>query len=141
MGRIDILLIAFCANLFLPCFVWAQSQVTTVTTTIRDPLNYPLRQYGFILAIALLGGAVSWYGKVRKGELKMGQLGALVGELTTSAMTGLLAFWVCEYLKADPLLTACLVGVAGHAGGKAIEWAEELARKRAEAALGVIVKP
>lgn len=47
----------------------------------QDPLDYPVRQYGFMLAVAPLGGIVPWTAKVRKGELG------------TPAFAGLLAFW------------------------------------------------
>lgn len=108
---------------------------------VKDPLNYPLRQYGFVLAISLLGGFVAWYAKVRKGELVATNLSALVGELTTSALSGLLAFYICEYLNFAPVLTAAIVGVAGHMGTRAISWAEEWLKKRADRLLGTEDKP
>ena len=32
----------------------------------RSPLSYSLREYGLILAIAMLGGFVRWYNAVRR---------------------------------------------------------------------------
>jgi hypothetical protein len=101
-----------------------------------DPLTLPLRQYGFVFLVAIFGGLVSWYGKVRAGKFKAGQLGAMVGELTTSAFAGLLAFWACLYFSVPSVLSACLIGLAGHLGGKFIVWLEDMAKKRADAALG-----
>lgn len=96
----------------------------------KDPLNYPLRQYGLVLAVALLGGVVSWAHKVRSGAAQAWNLMQLVGELCTSALAGLLAFWLCEWQGFNPLLTASLVGIAGHMGTRAIAAAEAVAQRR-----------
>lgn len=96
----------------------------------QDPLDYPVRQYGFILAVALLGGLVSYIAKIRKGEIASHNVTQLVGELATSAFAGLLAFWVCAYLGTPGPLMACLVGVSGHMGTRAISMFEEWASKR-----------
>lgn len=96
----------------------------------RDPLQVPLKQYGLMLAIAVLGGLVSWYAKVRRGELAPWNVMQLTGELCTSAFAGLLAFWVCEYMGVPPTLQAALVGVAGHMGTRAISAFEDFAQRK-----------
>ncbi len=116
------LLISF--HLLIPIAVWAQVK-------LKDPLDYSLRTYGLMLGVALLGGFVSWYTKVRKGELPPWSLNHLVGELATSALAGLLCFWMCEWAGFQPLLTAALTGIAGHAGTRSISAFEEWAAKRA----------
>lgn len=105
--------------------------------SVKDPLNYPLRQYGFILAVSMLGGAVSFWTKMRAGDVKGSHIAALIGELTTSAFAGLLAFWICEYASVPPVLTAALAGLAGHAGGRGVAWLEDQARRKAERTLGI----
>lgn len=96
----------------------------------KSPLDYSVKQYGLTLAIALLGGLVSWMAKVRKGEASAYNLMQLVGELCTSAFAGLMAFWLCEWSGAPPLLSAALTGIAGHMGTRAIATFEEFAAKR-----------
>ena len=96
----------------------------------KGPLDYSVKQYGFTLAVALLGGLVSWLAKVRKGEAQRWNVMQLVGELCTSAFAGLLAFWLCEWTNAPPLLTASMTGIAGHMGTRAIATFEEFAQKR-----------
>lgn len=96
----------------------------------QDPLDYPVRQYGFMLGIALLGGLVSWVTKVRKGELSPWSVMQLVGELATSAFAGLICFWLCSWANAPGPLMACLVGVAGHMGTRAIVVFEQWAERR-----------
>lgn len=121
--------VLLCMHLLLPVAVWAQDKIK-----LKDPLDYPLRTYGLVLGVALLGGFVSWYAKVRKGELPAWSLNHLVGELSTSALAGLLCFWLCEWADFHPLLTAALAGIAGHAGTRALTFLEEYASKRALAA-------
>lgn len=116
-------LIAAAIGLLLPA-------VSSAGEPAKDPLAYPLKQYGFILATALLGGLVSWYAKVRKGEVAGWNLMQLIGELCTSAFAGLLAFWLCELSNAPQLLTASLVGIAGHMGTRAISAFETFAQQR-----------
>ncbi len=95
-----------------------------------DPLAYPLKQYGFILAIALFGGLVSWYAKVRNGQAQAWNIMQLTGELCTSAFAGLLAFWLCQYWGMPGPLEAALVGVAGHMGTRAITAFEDFAQRK-----------
>lgn len=96
----------------------------------RDPLDYPLRQYIFLLGIALLGGLVSFYNRVRSGAASAWNATQLVGELATSGFAGLLAFWLCAYAGTPQLVTAALVGVAGHMGTRAIAVFEQWAARR-----------
>ena len=123
--------LALVACLLWPHAAWAQAVIT------KDPLSYSVRQYGFVLFMSLLGGLASWYAKVRKQEIPATNLFALVGELSTSAFSGLLAFFVCEAMDTPPLYMAAAVGIAGHMGNKAIAWAEDALKRRGERLLGV----
>ncbi len=129
MSRI-ILTLVLCLHLLAPATVWAQEAA-------KGPLNYSLKVYGGILAVALLGGLASWWGKVRKGELLMWSISSLVGELCISAFAGLMAFYLCDYMNLHQGLTAAIVGVAGHAGTKGINWLENLGQRFAEKKLGI----
>ena len=103
----------------------------------RSPLSYSLREYGLILAIAMLGGFVRWYNAVRRGESVAYDLRTLVGELFTSAFIGILTFWACEAMNVQPLITAALAGMAGHAGVSGLLWAERLLKRFFERKYGV----
>jgi CHASE2 domain-containing sensor protein len=98
-----------------------------------DPLDLPLRQYLLIFGLAMLGGLVSFYAKVRAGTVAAWNVFHLIGELATSAFAGLMAFYVCTWIDLAPLLTAALVGAAGHMGARAISafenWAQDKAKK------------
>lgn len=107
------------------------------TDAPRSPLSYSLREYGLILAIAMLGGFVRWYNAVRRGESAAYDLRILVGELFTSAFLGILTFWACEAVGVQPLVTAALAGMAGHAGVSGLLWAERVLKRFFERKYGV----
>src|SRR5690242_12472815 len=93
--------IVICMHLLAPMAAFAQT---------KDPLSYPLKQWAFILGIALFGGLASWLTKVRNGEIAVHNFGHLVGELTISAFAGVITFFGCEWAGLAPLLTAAVVG-------------------------------
>lgn len=111
-------------------FALAMSGPSIAADSARGPLDYPLKQYGLMLGIAVLGGIVSWYGKVRSGVIQAVSVMQFVGEICTSAFAGLLAFWVAEWAGTPAMLQAALVGIAGHMGTKAISALEEFAQQR-----------
>ena len=76
------------------------------------------------------GGVVSFLGKVRTGAARPFNLVEFVGELTTSAFSGLLTFWGCEAAEIDPLWTAVLVGISGHMGARTLYQIELLVQRR-----------
>lgn len=122
------------ALIFALCIVapvWAQDQ------TPRSPLSYSLREYGLILAIAMLGGFVRWYNAVRRGESAAYDLRTLVGKLFTSAFMGILTFWACEAMNVQPLITAAMAGMAGHAGVSGLLWAERVLKRFFERKYGI----
>lgn len=125
------LTLILCLHLLAP--LAAQAEVF-----IKTPLSYSLSEYGFVLATALLGGLASWFAKVRRGELLAWNLSALIGELCVSAFAGLLAFWGCEALGVQPLVTAAVIGISGHAGARGINWLEGMGQKFLERKLGIV---
>lgn len=120
----------FAVQLYL-CLALMQPFVAMAQAAVRDPLSYPLRQYGVVLFMTLLGGFVGWYSKVRKGEVAVSSLFALIGEMATSALAGLGSFFVCDYLNVPLGITAAVAGLCGYMGGRAIEMAERWMQQRA----------
>lgn len=119
-----------CANLLLPLAVQAQ-------TVLKTPLSYSLQEYGIVLGTALLGGFANWWIKVRRGELLVWSISAMIGELCVSAFAGLTAFWLCEWGGVQPLMTAAVVGMSGHAGARGINWLEAAGQRMIEKRLGI----
>jgi hypothetical protein len=103
----------------------------------KNPLDQPVRNWLFILMMSLLGGFVSWYSKVKKGELAATNLFALIGEFMVSALAGLLAFLVCDYFTLPLGITGAAAGLSGHAGAKALAIGEVWLQRTAEQRFGV----
>ena len=86
----------------------------------KDPTSYTLLTYAWGFALACLGGATSFAAKVRTGAARWFNLTELLGELFTSAFAGVITFYLCEAANMHGLMTAALVGIAGHMGSRAI---------------------
>lgn len=93
------------------------------------PFDYSILTYLWVMALAGLGGVVSFYGKLKSGAVRAFNFTEFVGELFTSGFAGLLTFWLCESANLDKLLSAVLIGISGHMGSRAIfaieKWATE----------------
>jgi hypothetical protein len=98
----------------------------TVAESAKDPFAYPVKWYGLVLGISVLGGFVTWVRKVRRGQLVGAHIRELIGDLTTSAFAGLLTFWFCESMNVSPIITASMTGIAGHMGSRAIDVLETI---------------
>jgi len=107
--------------------LWTLSKGTDVPE--KDPSNYPLITYIWVLGLAALGGAVNFVRKVKEGTARAFNITEFIGELMTSGFAGLLTFWLCEAADLNKLLSAVLIGISGHMGSRAIfrieKWAED----------------
>lgn len=125
-----LLTLLLCLHLLAPLIAQAQA-------TLKTPLSYSLQEYGIVLATALLGGLANWWIKVRHGEMVGWNIAALIGELCVSAFAGLTAFWLCEWWGLPPLLTAAIIGMAGHAGARGLDALETAGQRVMERKLGI----
>lgn len=95
----------------------------------KDPFNYSVFTYLWVLTLAAVGGAVNFANKLKNGEVRAFNITELIGELMTSGFAGLLTFWLCEWAGIDKMLSAVMIGISGHMGSRAIfrfeKWAEE----------------
>lgn len=79
----------------------------------------------WMVGVAMLGGAVSFYGKVRAGTARAANIAELVGELFISGTVGVFTYWLLQGLEVNPYLIAAGVGISGHMGSRAIFVAEK----------------
>lgn len=129
--RHAIILIVLCLHLLAPMVAQAQA------VAVKSPLDLPIKSYLFFGVVAILGGFVNWLSRVKRGEAQASNIAQLIGELVTSGVAGLMAWWIMQWLRIDEMLQAPIVGVAGHMGATALQWAEYALKKRAESILGI----
>lgn len=84
------------------------------------PFDYSILTYIWVMALACLGGIVGFYGKIKRGAVRVFNITEFVGELFTSGFAGLLTFWLCRSTNINEFLQAVLIGVSGHMGSRAI---------------------
>jgi hypothetical protein len=76
--------------------------------------------YAWVVGISMLGGFASFYRRVRAGDTKWVNLAELAGELATSALAGLLTYWLCRSSGMNDWMMAAFVGISGHMGSRAL---------------------
>jgi hypothetical protein len=94
----------------------------------KDPTNYSFVTYGWVMLLSAWGGLVSFLRKQKAGKVRAFNITEFLGELMTSALAGLITFWLCEWSNTSPLLSAALIAISGHMGSRALfqfeAWAE-----------------
>ena len=109
--------------------------VQHTTEAARDPLAFSILTYAWVLLLSIWGGFVSFAAKVKKGVSRPYNISEWLGEIATSAFTGVITFYSCQYANLDGLLTAVFVAVSGHMGTRIINFIEKQLESRAQRAL------
>lgn len=84
--------------------------------------------YLWVLLLAMMGGAVSYFQRVKDGKTRF-KWRALCIELLTSGFTGLLTLWICQAAGMSLPITAFMIGISGHMGTRAVFKMEALYNK------------
>lgn len=90
----------------------------------KDPLNYSIATYVFVLSLSFWAGWAAFIQKVRQDQIQR-SLREFIGELVISAFAGIMAFFLCESRSVDPMLSAALIGISAHLGSNFIIQAEQ----------------
>jgi hypothetical protein len=85
-----------------------------------SPENFSLYTYLWIFGLSMLGGFVSFMRKLKEGHVRAWNFAEFTGELATSAFSGVMTFYLCQWSGFSGVLTAALVGISGHMGSRAI---------------------
>lgn len=83
----------------------------------KDPFGYPGITYVWVLGLACLGGLVKYLNSMNNFKF-----GRLIIDVISSGFTGLMTFWMCEFLNISGSLSAVLIATAGLMGNRA--WKE-----------------
>lgn len=76
--------------------------------------------YAWVVVISMAGGLAHFYRKVRSGQTRAFNLTELVGELVTSAVAGVITFFLCRWAGVSDWAMAAFVGIVGHMGSRAL---------------------
>jgi CHASE2 domain-containing sensor protein len=115
----------------------ARAAVVAVLERSKDPTSYSWLTYAWVVLWSVLGGIVSWYGKIKAGAARPFNLAELLGEIATSAFAGVTTFYLCEWAHLDPLLSAVFIGIAGHMGTRFVFFMERVLEKHMTNKLGL----
>lgn len=80
----------------------------------KDPLNWTLATWVLALTMAMGGGMVNWYAKIKRGHTRAFNIIELVGEIFTSGFVGLGVFMMLDSWNQPLGLCAAAAGVSGH---------------------------
>lgn len=80
----------------------------------KDPLNWTLGTWMLALSMAMGGGIVNWYAKLKSGHVRVFNFVELLGEVFTSGFVGLCVFMLLDSWDQPAGLCAAAAGVAGH---------------------------
>lgn len=86
-----------------------------------------------MLLLAMWGGLVNYLSRIRTGAVKSFSLVELLGEFCISGFSGVLVYLLAGHFNVDSMLTAVMVGIGGHAGGRTIFFIERAYASRFEA--------
>lgn len=73
----------------------------------------------WFIVLAVWGGTANYISRVRKEGMKFSTV-ELIGEWSISGFAGVITALLCMEMGMSQLLTFALVGISGHAGGRAI---------------------
>lgn len=100
------------------------------TMPAKDPSTYSALTYAWVCGLASWGGLVNWFRKRREGAARPFNFAELVGELATSALAGVITFWLCESAAMSGLLSAVLISISGHMGSRLLFALERVVEAR-----------
>ena len=84
----------------------------------KDPINLGWVTCLRVVLLSGLGGFVEFWQKLKDGSVWVFNVVEFIGELCTSAFTGILTYYLCEAAHFPAFLTAALVGISGHMGSR-----------------------
>jgi CHASE2 domain-containing sensor protein len=80
----------------------------------KDPTNWALGTWILALSMAICGGLVNWYARIKRGHARAFNFVELIGEILTSGFVGLGVFMLLDSWNQPAGLCAAAAGVSGH---------------------------
>ena len=80
----------------------------------KDPTTWALGTWVLALSMAVGGGLINWYARIRRGHARAFNFIELIGEIFTSGFVGLCVFMLLSSWDQPACLCAAAAGVSGH---------------------------
>lgn len=88
-------------------------------TPEKDPLNYSMFTYGWIILLSIFG-ATAHFLDVNRHSLSYEKLKDLAIDVTIAPFTGIVTFYICEAFGLQMVMTAGIIGLVSHMGSRAL---------------------
>jgi hypothetical protein len=96
----------------------------------KDPTTWNLATWVLALAMAMGGGFVNWYAKVKHSHTRAFNLLELVGEIFTSGFVGTGVFMTLDGFGQPMSLCAAGAGVGGHMAARLLFIIERIVEQK-----------
>lgn len=96
----------------------------------KDPTAWNLATWVLALAMAMGGGFVNWYAKVKHSHTRAFNLMELVGEIFTSGFVGTGVFMTLDGFGQPMSLCAAGAGVGGHMAARLLFMIEHIVEQK-----------
>lgn len=83
---------------------------------IKDPTTWSLATWALATGMAVAGGFVNWYSKVKQGHTRVFNFVELIGEICTSMLCGVGVFMILASYDQAIGVCAASAGLGGHMG-------------------------
>ena len=80
----------------------------------KDPANWAAATWVLALSMAVGGGVINWYARIKSGPVRASNFIELIGEIFTSGFVGLGVFMLLDSWNQPAGLCAAAAGVSGH---------------------------
>lgn len=80
----------------------------------KDPANWAAATWVLALSMAVGGGVVNWYARIKRGPVRAFNFIELIGEILTSGLVGLGIFMLLSSWGQPAGACAAAAGVSGH---------------------------
>ncbi len=96
----------------------------------KDPTTWHLATWTLALAMAMGGGFVNWYAKVKASHTRAFNLLELIGEMFTSGFVGIGVFMALDGFGQPASLCAAGAGIGGHMAARLLFILERLVEQK-----------
>lgn len=83
-----------------------------------------------MISLALWGGTVNYISRLKRGAVQKFSFLELTAEWVISGFAGFLIWLLCQNFGVAEYMTAALVGIAGHMGGRTVFMLENFLNKK-----------